>query len=538
MKKLYISLAAIILGAVTGANAQNEIRGGSCLLINCPQQDTVFLSPSNEGCTAALNYAVPKVYNYCNGQTITNIYNFSGNVQTFVVPEGVTEVFAEIFGAEGGAGSTAGNPGGQGGQISAYIYVNPGDTLLLYVGGKGQNGGDAAPGTNVLGGWNGGGIGGFDPTQPTQKGGGGGGASDIRFASDITLSGRVMVAAGGGGGAGGSFTPAAGGDGGGGTGLAGGLTFTAQGGGGGTQNAGGTVDGTYGATNGSFGLGGNGATNVPGAGAWGSGGGGAGWYGGAGGTNTQLHSSGHAGAGGGGSSYADPNLTFGTITTTGGRIGNGQITLTYFQPEIITPTQTSGFPTGSNFPVGTTVNSFEHTLGPETVSCSFVVVVSPSSLFATAVSTVETEGNDANVTLTVTGGIAPYEFEWTGPGNFTSDSKNPTGLTAGTYNVTVTDDIGCTFSTSVIVSSVVGISQNNLSHAVSVFPNPSNGTFQINTSADGQAEIFAVNGQLIHSEKIFAGKHTIQLKDAEAGIYILRIISNEGVAVKKLIVNK
>src|SRR5690606_4015350 len=47
------------------------------------------------------------------------------------------------------------------------------------------------------------------------------------------------------------------------------------------------------------------------------------------------------------------------------------------------------------------------------------------------------------IDLTVTGGKAPYTFEWTGPGGFVSDQQNISGLAEGSYTVQVTDDNGC-----------------------------------------------------------------------------------------------
>ncbi len=44
---------------------------------------------------------------------------------------------------------------------------------------------------------------------------------------------------------------------------------------------------------------------------------------------------------------------------------------------------------------------------------------------------------------TVTGGIEPYKYTWTGPGTFTSYGDSVFGLAPGIYIVTVTDSIGC-----------------------------------------------------------------------------------------------
>ena len=47
------------------------------------------------------------------------------------------------------------------------------------------------------------------------------------------------------------------------------------------------------------------------------------------------------------------------------------------------------------------------------------------------------------VDLTATGGTGNLTYAWSGPDNFTSDSEDITELTAGTYTVTVTDELGC-----------------------------------------------------------------------------------------------
>ena len=60
--------------------------------------------------------------------------------------------------------------------------------------------------------------------------------------------------------------------------------------------------------------------------------------------------------------------------------------------------------------------------------------------------------NDGTVVATVTGGTAPYTFEWTSPLGGTPD---PQSLVAGIYTVTITDDNGCTFTGSVTINQPV-----------------------------------------------------------------------------------
>lgn len=210
-------------------------------------------------------------------------FSYTGNVQTFTVPE-TGKYQLEVWGAQGGSGFNT--TGGKGGYAKGDIYLTKGQVVYIYVGGQGST---------PNGGWNGGGNGGID-IGAGQTGGGGGGATDIRVGG-TALSNRVIVA---GGGAGGGRDGA--------TGVGGGYSGTASEsynsgypGQPGTQTGGGSVYTTSrGATPGSLGQGGNGSTGYNAAG---GGGGGGGYYGGGGGTSTQDHGSGWSAGGGGGSGY-------------------------------------------------------------------------------------------------------------------------------------------------------------------------------------------------------------------------------------------
>jgi len=238
-------------------------------------------------------------------------FNFSGGVQTWTVPAGVTAITVDMRGGQGGQGyntQVGYSDGGNGGRVVATLPVTAGQTLSLYVGGAGAHG-NSGTGT-FAGGYNGGGIGYY-------RAGGGGGSTDIRVGG-TALSNRVMVAGGGGGGSWNcnTFNHQKGGDGGG---LTGGIGLycntnnnTYYNGFGGTQTAGGNNAGYYGGAAGLFQ--GSGFTY----GIY-SGGGGGGHYGGG---------AGYLAGGGGGSSWTGPNAT--NITHTQGfQTGNGQILITY-----------------------------------------------------------------------------------------------------------------------------------------------------------------------------------------------------------------
>ncbi len=264
--------------------------------------------------------------------TQSQMFNFTGGVQTFIVPAGITSLNIKAFGAEGGGGSSS-QPtgilgiGGLGGSAEGNLAVVPGSTIRIYVGGKGMDG-DPSIDISTLGGYNGGGLGGYDNSTFIANGGGGGGASDVRVGGTALIN-RVIVAAGGGGASGGKTLVAVnGGDGGGSIGEngdTGGGPTLGVGGTGGTQSNGGIADiHTRGAGDGLLGVGGKGSFGFE---AFGSGGGGGGYYGGGGGTSKQDHGDGDGGGGGGGSSYLG-GVT-GGATAQGVRAGNGQVILSW-----------------------------------------------------------------------------------------------------------------------------------------------------------------------------------------------------------------
>jgi hypothetical protein len=115
-------------------------------------------------------------------------YTHHGDIQTFVVPAGVTRLSIDAAGAQGGdAGIAYGSVGGEGGSVQATIPVTPGESLELRVGGRDGSVGGLGFGPCRF----------HDPCFKAHDGGAGGGASYV-FRGAI-----LMIVAGGGGGAGG-----------------------------------------------------------------------------------------------------------------------------------------------------------------------------------------------------------------------------------------------------------------------------------------------------------------------------------------------
>ena len=139
-------------------------------------------------------------------------YSYTGSYQKFTAP-GTAYYKIELWGAKGGYGrrdmSLVYN-GGFGAYTSGEIYLEKGQSIYIFVGGAGQNGGSINRYLGGSGGYNGGGKGGDDSNHDfdPDAAGGGGGATDVRLniSSDESaidfdsLKSRIMVAGGGAGG--------------------------------------------------------------------------------------------------------------------------------------------------------------------------------------------------------------------------------------------------------------------------------------------------------------------------------------------------
>ncbi len=439
----------------------------------------------------------------------TATFNFTGGIQTFTVPCGVTSVFIQTWGAQGGSGALGGNNvsggnGGLGGYAEGFRAVAPGDILNIFVGGQG-----ATP----AGGFNGGANGG------SQNAGGGGGATDIRIGGTAEANRVITAGGGGGGGRGGCHEGSGvggvggnGGFGGGGVGVNGNDSPQSSGvAGGGKGGNFGSIQGALGAagvgcsgflggpgstaTTGTGGNGGAGQTcccsssnSVVGGGGGGGGqlGGGGGGGGSAGTTGCAGNSKGAGGGGGGGSTFIG-GVTSGVVNN-GIWLGNGQVTISWTSPTPGTHTITgsAAFCEGASVsytsstdanstayqwtvPSGLTLNSGQGTttinvtgttpgnywiyVMGQNVPCALngpmdsiaVTVNALPTVAATSSASAICAGDSA--TLTATGATS---YVWT-PGSSTSNPLMVSPATTTTYTVNGTDGNGCSNTGTVTV---------------------------------------------------------------------------------------
>ena len=454
------------------------------------------------------------------------VFNYTGTISSWTVPAGITSLFMQTWGAQGGGGpifnGASSLPGGYGAYMSGTFAVNPGDVLDILVG---QQGGTGASISDPQGNENGGGGGTFIVNDAGNvplliSGGGGGGpslvygTSCIRTPSDgdasITTSGNTIncntLSAGGTNGTGGSSSGIYQGGAGGG--------FTTDGEVGGTQcapayggsaylngGAGGTGNTCYSTANyGGYGGGGGGQLGGPGGGGGYSGGGSAGSW------------SAYSSFGGGGGSYnAGTNQT----NIAGVQSGDGQAIISS--------------PTSINIVVVTNVYVTFNLFADTSIQHHYFITDSIS-------------------------GVPPYQYLWSwGDGNTdTIAYPSHTYLDSGFYTIclSVTDSTGCqgTFCDSsyhimrntnqmvyvnVIPIILTSTHTNVITNVISVYPNPATNTLTILQSthiANQQLIITNILGEEIYHQPITNTQSTIDISNWSDGVYIYQLNdSNETV---------
>jgi hypothetical protein len=119
-------------------------------------------------------------------------------------------------------------------------------------------------------------------------------------------------------------------------------------------------------------------------------------------------------------------------------------------------------------------------------------------------------------------------------------------MQTGLYTVIIYDQFGCKNSRALYVT-IVGIDETENETSFSVFPNPGDGNFTIESSGFKPNETISIRvinslGQVYYSseEKISAANWTkeINLKDAASGIYFIEIRSNDQYSRNKILISK
>lgn len=133
----------------------------------------------------------------------------------------------------------------------------------------------------------------------------------------------------------------------------------------------------------------------------------------------------------------------------------------------------------------------------------------------------------------------------------TSTMQDPTHNYTSTGMMTVTlfitNSLGCTAEVTSeleVKDCTAGIEENGQFADVSIYPNPSNGNFNLDISLDAQSDITVhvlnIEGRLMFEESISNASeysHKFDAVDFTKGMYFVRVASNENAIIKKVIVD-
>ena len=367
---------------------------------------------------------------FIEGNTQTTTVVYSGALSTYTVPAGVGVIKIEALGS-GGAAGTSGGTGGLGARMIGTFTVIPGNVLNVYAGGNpglqaGGQGSYVSLGTTPL-------------IVAGGGGGGGYGAAGVNAPTTTSGLGPIITSYGGGvggtAGSGGTAGPGAWGIGGGGGWLSAGANGIGSVGGAilckaslGTTFAGGSGGGY---------SGGGGAAMDSG---WGTVGGGAGGY-----YNVGTNQSNTAGYQTGNGSVIITVLSGLSITQTSTIACNGLLTaaLSASVTGVSGPFTYSWSPSGGTASTATGLGAGTYTCVAtpsvgSAISNTFVIT-QPAVLVSTVSSKTNVTcygGANGVITLTTTGGIAPYSYTWSPTGG---SAATATGLSANTYSCIVKD---------------------------------------------------------------------------------------------------
>jgi hypothetical protein len=210
-------------------------------------------------------------------------------------------------------------------------------------------------------------------------------------------------------------------------------------------------------------------------------------------------------------------------------ISSGTAPFTYQWSNGATTEDISGLAAGT---YSVTVTSFD--------GCALSQVVTiqePAVLTSTVSSTPEMLGADGTATVVPAGGNGAYAYLWSNG----QTGSTATNLTAGTYQVTVTDSLGCTTTTSVNVSLVISVAGTMPEELFTVTPNPFHEYLLLNpnVSIHGKFVVHLVDikGRIAFGTEVYSkGSLPIQIAPGPLpnGIYMLMIHTAKGSMVKKV----
>ena len=169
----------------------------------------------------------------------------------------------------------------------------------------------------------------------------------------------------------------------------------------------------------------------------------------------------------------------------------------------------------------------------DTNSCTYTGVIAltqPDSLQVNLSLTDEskTGTKDGRAFTTVSGGIKPYNYDWSDG----SSSFQASNLSAGSFSVVITDNNGCKQHVEFTINDLsVGIDVHNNQRAYRVYPNPTNGELILEFY---NSEIISLNVRDVIGKELWnidlelgQEKTILDLQQLNSGLYFLHLLGQD-----------
>ncbi|RMG79289.1 MAG: HYR domain-containing protein, partial [Bacteroidetes bacterium] len=166
------------------------------------------------------------------------------------------------------------------------------------------------------------------------------------------------------------------------------------------------------------------------------------------------------------------------------------------------------------------------------------IVVTLDSLFHDA-----NMGNTGAIYISVAGGAGSFGYAWIHDGQIISNQQDLTGLAAGDYQVQVTDNHGCVVISDIFtIDPIVSTSEPVWANGLTLVPNPSDGRLFVELTrpptTDLVLEAFNLIGQKVplHATPQSPGRWEIQFDAVPDGVYLIRIKTADGEAIRRVMI--
>lgn len=182
----------------------------------------------------------------------------------------------------------------------------------------------------------------------------------------------------------------------------------------------------------------------------------------------------------------------------------------------------------SNFITNLTAGMYVATL-TDSLGCSVtdsIEILQPDQL----VPSISSFWNDSTgvcvggATVTTQGGVSPYSYQWNDPSSSTSATVS--GLCAGTYEVTVVDNNGCTSTVDVVILNTLDLHEL-AEGTIQFYPNPTTDLVHVELSGEQfvgtKYSIIDNSGRIVLEGTFDALSNNIDLSKAANGAYFIQL---------------